>query len=515
MAPNRKSKSPNGEIPRPVTDAEVSGLSRDADFDPSAILEPIDQIFADQMGGDYEIYDALLQDSQVNACYQQRELAVTSKPWEVIPGGSESEPTTDLEREIADLVRAYQEGVGWDEVTTLMLRCRHYGFRIAELLWTVEDGQIALPKVLVRRNQRFRFGSDLMPRLVTEDNAEGEPLPEHNFWWITSGASHSDDPYGVGGSALYWLVKIKQQALKAWLNYLETLTIPTVVGSHSTSASQEERAALLEAAEAIADGAKAVRVSDDSVLKLLEATRSGTVDYPTLIGIMDAAISKVILSQTMTTDDGSSLSQSATHFKVREEIVEADAALIDDSFNRQVLAPWTFWNYGPDVRPPRVARNLQAAPDRKALAEVDEKLAGMGFLRTAESVKEAYGDGYVFVGNNAPVPENKESPTETPETANSPQNGGGNATFAEPSPEVLGVDLVKAQLSELAGPIILDWVRVVKGVLMEAKDLPRFSEGLYSLFPEMESEQFVELMHLAFAATRGGGAYDATLEAEE
>ncbi len=385
------------------TGVELAGLSGDRDraFDPAGVLAPIDQIFVDQMNGDYEVYDALLQDSQVNACYQQRELAVTSKPWEVIPPGTESQPTTDLERRLSDRVTEYLRSIEWDEITSQMLRCRHYGFRIAELLWQVRGGEVQLPHIKVRRNQRFRFGADLLPRLVTDEEPDGVPVPEHNFWWITSGASHGDDPYGVGGSALYWLVKIKQQALKAWLNHLETLTIPTVVGVHPPSASLEERMDLLEAAQAIADGAKAIRISDESVIKLLEATRSATTDYPALIDRMDGAIAKVILSQTMTTDDGSSLAQGQVHKAVRDEIVEADAMLVCESFNRQVIAPWVFWNWGPTVRAPRVSRLLEGPVDLGAVALRDRRLASMGFLRSVESVREVYGDGFVFVGSDS------------------------------------------------------------------------------------------------------------------
>ncbi|USE35242.1 DUF935 domain-containing protein [Endozoicomonas sp. SCSIO W0465] len=44
------------------------------------------------------------------------------------------------------------------------------------------------------------------------------------------------------------------------------------------------------------------------IIELIEAARSGTADYDALCQRMDKAISKVILSQTMTTDDGSSRS---------------------------------------------------------------------------------------------------------------------------------------------------------------------------------------------------------------
>ena len=339
-------------------------------------------------------------------------------------------------------------------------------------------------------------------------------MPPQNFWWITSEATHSDDPYGVGGSALYWLVKIKQQALKAWLNYSETLALPTVVAVHAPNASTQEQDQLLAAADAIASGARSARISDESRLILLEATRSGSTDYPTLIGIMDAAIAKVILSQTMTTDDGSSLAQGRVHKDVRDEIVEADAALIDDSFNRQVIAPWCFWNFGPDVRPPRVQRRLEEETDLKALAEVDKTLADIGWVRSPESFEDVFGDGYVYQGGSAPSAENGESTAVGQESDDSPQNDGDTPEFAEGSPAQLAIDLVTEQLADRAGPLVQQWVDQIKGRLLAADDLPTFAEGLYGMFPDMPSEAFVGLMEQAFAVSRAGGVYDAATEAE-
>ena len=41
-------------------------------------------------------------------------------------------------------------------------------------------------------------------------------------------------------------------------------------------------------------------------IELIEAARSGTADYEALYERMDKAIAKVVLSQTMTTEDGAS-----------------------------------------------------------------------------------------------------------------------------------------------------------------------------------------------------------------
>nr|WP_306670755.1 MULTISPECIES: DUF935 family protein [unclassified Endozoicomonas] len=78
---------------------------------------------------------------------------------------------------------------------------------------------------------------------------------------------------------------------------------------------------------------------------MIEAARSGTADYDVLCQRMDKAISKVILSQTMTTDDGSSHSQAEVHQEVARSVIKSDADLVCESLNQQVIKWLTEWNF--------------------------------------------------------------------------------------------------------------------------------------------------------------------------
>ena len=51
----------------------------------------------------------------------------------------------------------------------------------------------------------------------------------------------------------------------------------------------------------------------------------------------NSEISKGILNQTMTIDNGSSLSQSQVHLEVLQNVVESDADLIKDIVNEQLI----------------------------------------------------------------------------------------------------------------------------------------------------------------------------------
>lgn len=105
-----------------------------------------------------------------------------------------------------------------------------------------------------------------------------------------------------------------------------------------------ERDKALAALDAIQTDSGIV-VPDNIVIELIEAARSGTADYDVLCQRMDKAISKVILSQTMTTDDGSSRSQAEVHQGVARSVIKSDADLVCESLNQQVIKWLTEWNF--------------------------------------------------------------------------------------------------------------------------------------------------------------------------
>ena len=134
-------------------------------------------------------------------------------------------------------------------------------------------------------------------------------------------------------------------------------------------------------------------IPDDFVIELLEATRSGHADYEMLEQAMDRAISKIILSQTMTTDDGSSRSQAEVHQEVKIDVIKSDADLLCASFNEQVVKRLIEWNF-PNANPPQVWRRTEPEEDLVQLAERDNKIMMLGYEPTEEYIQETYGMGW-------------------------------------------------------------------------------------------------------------------------
>jgi len=134
----------------------------------------------------------------------------------------------------------------------------------------------------------------------------------------------------------------------------------------------------------------AIVVPEGVVVELIEAGRSGTAGYPELQRLMNEAISKIVLGQTMTTDSGSSRSQAEVHLTVRDDLVRADAMLLNDSFNRSVVKWLMAWNY-PTAALPMVSRRIEPPVDLMKQARRDGMLFNMGFRPTKKYIEETYG----------------------------------------------------------------------------------------------------------------------------
>ena len=340
---------------------------------------------------DWGIYRDILRDDQVFSTLQQRIGAVVSRDWNIIPG-DESDP-----RSVAAAQRINQtiERIGWDRITRMMLYATVYGYSVAEIIWEVRDGFWDFGKIRVKHGRRFRWDEDNRLRLLTPANTQGEVLPERKFWVHTVGADNDDEPYGMGlAHWLYWPVVFKRNGLRFWNIYLDKFGTPTAVAKYPRGSSKQDVQNLLAALQAMATDSGIV-VPEGVAVDLLNAARSGTGDFATLYDKMDAAITKIVLSQTMTTDNGSSRSQAEVHGDVKLEVVKSDADLMSDSFNAGPARWWTDYNYGSDVAAPQLIRVVEEEEDTKAAAETDKIHAENGWVRTADSFADTYGEGYV------------------------------------------------------------------------------------------------------------------------
>jgi phage gp29-like protein len=374
---------------RDITRGYVSALQ---------LLDPQDTVLAAR-GRDYKVYEEVHRDDQVFSTFQQRRMAVVAQPWEVVPGGDDA-----IDLEAAEYLRATLKRISFDRVTNMMLHGVLNGYSVAECMWKQIGDFIELDTINVKKFRRFRFDGNRRLRLLTMQQPQGEEMPERKFWVFATGADNDDEPYGLGlAHWLYWPCFFKRFDVRVWLMFLEKFGLPTVVGKHPASASDAEKQKLLEAAEALQSDS-AVTIPEGMMLELLEATRSGSADQAVFYDKMNAAISKIVLSQTMTTDDGASLSQAGVHLDVQQQVVKTDADLVCESFNAGPAKWLTEWNF-PGAKLPQVWRQMPTAGKLAAQADLDKKVVDIGVARpTLKHIQDTYPGEWEAAPAPAPSP---------------------------------------------------------------------------------------------------------------
>lgn len=417
---------------------------------------------------DWGAYDVVYNDDQVYSTMQQRIGSVVSRNWTVIAGDEDDPRSVKAAERFDETLKA----LPWDRITRKMLMASFYGYAVAELMWGVKDGLFDIVGIKVRHARRFRYDEEDRLRMLLPGNMLGEIMPERKFWVHAVGAPDDDSPYGLGlAHWLYWPTLFKRNGIRFWNIFLDKFGTPTAKGTYPSNATGEQINKLLAALQAIATDSGFV-IPEGMAVELMSAARSGAADYHQLCAYMDAAISKVVLSQTMTTDNGSSRSQAEVHGGVKMEVTATDADDLTESFTNGPGGEggparwWTDFNFGPDVAAPIVRRHVEEEEDTKTTAETDKVLHEMGWVRTDESFSDTYGEGYVRKSDpNAPAgsevapPAAPGQPAQLPPTEKikalpAPGKQPAAASFAADDPRPLYVSRKLLNASEL-----LDWAQ--------------------------------------------------------
>lgn len=460
--------------------------------DPMMLQPSSDSILQVRGGGDYAIYKQVLRDDQVAGVFSQRQLAVTSKEWEVQPGGK-----TRKDKAAAEHLTEQLHHIGWDRVTKLMLYGVFYGFAVSEAMWARDGRHINIDSIKVRDRQRFGFDGEMRLRLKTYSKPEGELLPERKFWAFATGADHDDEPYGLGlAHWLYWPVLFKRNGIKFWLIFLEKFGQPTAKGTYPASALPAEKTKLLQALQAINTDAGVI-VPEGMQIELLEAARSGSADYVSLVDRMDRAIAKVVMGQVASSEGTPGrLGNDDLQGEVREDLIKADADLVCESFNRSIARWVTEWNY-PGAAVPRVYRKVEPPEDLNQQAERDSKIVDMGFKPTLAHVQNTYGGEW-------------EEKTPEPIITGRPADDGNAAEFAENT--LSPAEQMLARTRDNLQPATDAWINQVRKLVDEVDSLEALRDALLERYPDMTLDQYAQALAEATATANLAGRNEVTEE---
>ena len=349
---------------------------------PSDGLTPVKlaRIFKEADAGDpfrqMELFEEMeSKDTHLFSQLQTRKLAVTGLDWEVQPFSQD-----ETDQEIAAFVEEQlKELDGFSDNLMDILDAIGKGISFQEIEWEYRDGHVVVGNIEYVHQKKFYYDTltDAL-MLRTEAFPGGIPLPENKFI-VHRYKARSGHPsrYGVL-RVVAWMYLFKNYDLKDWVSFCEVYGMPLRLGTYDATASEKDKAALMDAIVRMGTDAAGI-VPSGTDIKFIESNKQSSVDiYERLARFCDEQMSKAIVGQTLTSDSGGSYAQSKTHNDVRKDLTEADCKAVMETVRRDLIRPLVEFNFGIRAHVPYFVLNATDTDDLKETAEIVNTLAATG-----------------------------------------------------------------------------------------------------------------------------------------
>ncbi|WP_245884242.1 DUF935 domain-containing protein [Hartmannibacter diazotrophicus] len=313
------------------------------------------------------------------------------------------------------------------------------GYAVCEMMWEYQARALRPVKYVFRDPRFFRFDKLTMRelRLEVDGRFDGEELPAGKFArHVPSIFTGIPSRVGVARPAC-WAFMLQQFTLQDWAGFAETYGIPMRLGKYSANASDKDKRGLLDGLRMFANDGAAIIPEGASVEVFKVEGSHGQAVFGGLLDYMDRQISKLIVGQTMTADDGSSQAQAKVHNEVRLDIIKADQKQRARTANRDVIQMAVALNFGPQERYPVVDWPVAEPEDVTALSESVARLVPLGLKVSQREMRDKLGLGEPEDGEELLAPASA-APSEPPADPKAPP---------APSQKTVQADL-KAHLSE-------------------------------------------------------------------
>lgn len=283
------------------------------------------------------------------------------------------------------------------------------GFAISEIVWELE-GQDLIPRFVWHDPRNFQWDSRFGFRLRDDFDLDGIELAPLK-WVVHVPKIRTGIPTrnGLARPAMF-LHMAKSMSLHGWIQLMALYGLPIAVATIHKDASANDRATIAAALEGLGEGVNAM-IPDGAKVEIIKAADAGASPdkmFSSLLEYVDKQISKLVLGQTMTADDGSSQSQATVHDKVRQDIREADAEQLARTINEYIVKPYVDLNIGPQKVYPEVFFVIEEERDLAAYAKVLFGLMDRGLPIRADDAYNLIGlskpsDGDVTIGGKPPA----------------------------------------------------------------------------------------------------------------
>ncbi|UWU13262.1 DUF935 domain-containing protein [Rhizobium sullae] len=324
---------------------------------------------------------------------------------------------------IVDAVTELIQDDGFDEALGNLTDGISKGYAVVEMMWEYERKALR-PVTYIERDPRF-FQLDRLAlrelRLAVDGSIDGEELPQAKFLRHMPRTKMGLPLRRGMARPAAWAYLIQQFTLQDWAAFSEVYGMPLRVGKYNANASAGDKRTLLKAVASIANDAAAI-IPQGMDIEFHEVSgNNGAAVFGGLLEYVDKQISKLVVGQTMTSDDGSSLGQAKIHNEVRLDILRADGKQLARTANRDLIRPFVDLNFGPQEHYPTVQLLVPDPEDVVALTDAVAKMMPFGLRVKQAEIREKIGlsdpvdgDELLIATNEAPAETKKAGPKTAP-----------------------------------------------------------------------------------------------------
>lgn len=419
------------------------------------LIENPNKIFEEQ-GITVKDLERLTYDPHVSSCIQSRKSGVLSLDWEI---------TESKNAEVNTLLDKVFNKLNIRQIIEEMLDAPLFGYVPLEIYWEFEEGSLIPYDIISKPPQWFKYDSLNLLRFMSNDKLDGVVCPPRKFLVVRHRPRYKN-PYGDPLLAkCFYPVLFKKGNLKLWTVFTQKYGMPFLAGTPSTS----NQASLMADALSKLQADAFTVLPPDAKLEKISAESTSSDVYHSFISFCNAEISKLLLSQTLSTEQGDSGSYALgkAHLEVRESVVESDKTLIENAFNE--LIRWIVQiNISPMPEYPKFVMFKPADVD-KNLADRDKVLYDMGLRFTDKYYQVNYG-----------LKQGEFSITE-------PTTPAAFSDVADSIPEIALDDFSKAS-AKMLNPVLK--------MINDGKSFEEIESGILDLFPELATDDIQELIAL-------------------
>lgn len=318
----------------------------------------------------------------------------------------EIEAASDDPKDI-EIAKAVEDDIlNHPELANLLSDCSDAlgkGISIVEIMWNTSNPLRWTPERFEWIDPTwitFDKKSLKTPLLKSKTNKDGAPLNQYRYITHTPQIKSGLPIRGGLARLATWSWLLKSYTIKDWAAFCELFGQPLRLGKFGPNATAKDKRALLTAVRKIARDAAAIIPASMDMELIQTNSKGGDPVFAAFAEYLDGAISKAVLGQTMTSDNGSSQAQANVHNDVRLDLRKADARQLAVTINRDLIKPYCIVNFGELEKYPVFKIDVAEPEDLDLLSKVLERIVELGVTVSEREVRDKFGWSEPEEGDN-------------------------------------------------------------------------------------------------------------------